>query len=238
MLKHNIKLVVVDSVAATLRYGFSIEAEQMEDQQTTNEINNNQHSNDPNNKKRKPLASESSSNSSKKRCAPKGLMARVDREAMVLAMGQALKKVASQFDAVVVCINQVSANISQSGGDSAFNDVLSLVPIATGSEHGMEKAFMVDESQSRGNTASHDGFSSATKPALGLLWASCVNTRICISKSKYQDVGSGDDSETMKGGIRKLVTRRRLSVVFTPNGPSGGSGVEFIITEKGLVGIK
>ncbi|KAJ3059070.1 hypothetical protein HDU98_004917, partial [Podochytrium sp. JEL0797] len=67
MLKNNIKLVVLDSIAATLRYGF-----------TEDEGSGHQ----------------------------RATMSHNERNDMVMLLAQALKKVAIQFDAVVLCVNQ------------------------------------------------------------------------------------------------------------------------------------
>ncbi|KAJ3026689.1 UNVERIFIED_CONTAM: hypothetical protein HDU68_005229 [Siphonaria sp. JEL0065] len=238
MEKHDIKLIVIDSVAATLRYGFSndvdepvveVDDEQQQQQRKKQKTNGGSGSSDGSNGKRKP---------------PSGMLGRHEKNTMVVQLAQTLKNLASRFDAVVVCINQVTAKISSSG-NSSFSDMVSLVPIATGSEHGMEKAFVVDESRSKGTNANSSanggmpGFSSDSEPSLGLLWSSCVNARICLSKSHFSgDFNLALDSEeVMRGGIRQLVSKRRMNVIFNPNGPSGGNGVECVISERGLVGI-
>ncbi|KAJ3287565.1 DNA repair protein xrcc3 [Rhizoclosmatium sp. JEL0117] len=265
MLKSNIKLVVIDSVAATLRYSFSNdEPTDSPDPPSSHPSSSTTCSSDTNNSKNSPGHADSSNQNAKRRKTAEGpskknaFSERVDRNSMIFELASALKKIASQFEAAVLCVNQVTAKISQNGSpaDVYGSSTVSLVPIATGSDRGMEKAFIVDESRSKGTSSSNSRLGGlagedSNQPALGLLWSTCVNTRICLAKvpTYLSGVGggSGDHSGNEDGSnggnvgasIVQLVSKRRMSVVFSPNGPSGGPGVECVITsDRGLVGIQ
>ncbi|KAJ3127030.1 hypothetical protein HK100_009973 [Physocladia obscura] len=182
MTRHNIKLVVVDSVAATLRYASFAE---------DNLFDPNQKTTDNNNK------SMHYSNSN-----------------LIVNLARVLKKIAADFNAVVVCINQVSAKFTSP-------NTLSLVPIASGSNGLAERAFAIDESAVSSGSSDAYFRTAQVQPALGLLWTCCVNTRICLAKESSLT----SEIAGLANGIRYMVTRRRLRVVFSPNGPSSTDGL-------------
>lgn len=60
-------------------------------------------------------------------------------------------------------------------------------------------------------------------PALGLSWASCVNTRLFLSR----------EDEIVGNGVVR--TKRTIRVVFAPHLPEGSS--EFVILKEGVFGV-
>ncbi|KAI8830096.1 P-loop containing nucleoside triphosphate hydrolase protein [Chytriomyces cf. hyalinus JEL632] len=196
--QHGLKLIVIDSVAATLRYGFEDEkAEAAEG--------------DDNNVKQLKMNS-------------------TDRSALIVHLARVLKRIASEFNCAVVCLNQVTAQISS----TTYGNIAQVIPLATGSRHALEKAFVIDQ-RSNGSGGSH--FSNSNhwgdpplQPALGLLWSSCVNTRICISKVKSHS------REQHHDGVAFVQVQRRIQVIFSATGPSGGEGILCDVTsDRGLL---
>ncbi|KAJ3238212.1 hypothetical protein HDU81_008194 [Chytriomyces hyalinus] len=195
--QHGLKLIVVDSVAATLRYGFEDEKNNVVE--------------DDGNAKQSKLSS-------------------TDRSALIVHLARVLKKIASEFNCAVVCLNQVTAQIS----GATYGNIAQVIPLATGSRHALEKAFVIDQ---RSNGSSGNQFSNsnswgeqALQPALGLLWSSCVNTRICISKAKSHS------REQHHDGVGFVQAQRRIQVIFSATGPSGGDGILCDVTsDRGLM---
>ncbi|KAI4335423.1 hypothetical protein L6164_014068 [Bauhinia variegata] len=68
-------------------------------------------------------------------------------------------------------------------------------------------------------------------PALGLGWASCVNSRLFLSRNE-------ETSWVNEGGVvyQRSNTKRRISVVFAPHLPE--CSCEFEIHEKGVSGVE
>ncbi|KAJ3239199.1 DNA repair protein xrcc3 [Chytriomyces hyalinus] len=196
--QHGLKLIVVDSVAATLRYGFEDEKAEAE-------------ANDDSNVKQSKMNS-------------------TDRSALIVHLARVLKRIASEFNCAVVCLNQVTAQIS----GTTYGNIAQVIPLATGSRHALEKAFVIDQ-RSNGSGGAH--FSNSNhwgdpplQPALGLLWSSCVNTRICISKVKSHSREQHHDA------VAFVQLQRRIQVIFSATGPSGGDGVLCDMTpDRGLM---
>ncbi|KAJ3346343.1 hypothetical protein HDU83_003153 [Entophlyctis luteolus] len=154
--RHRLKLVIVDSVASVLRYGF-----------TDSGID----------------------------FGASAKMESKERNDSIIRLARALKKLAADFDAVVVCINQVTAKFIP---DRPTAGRLLLAPIATGSSDKIENCFSVDP-------ANCNVGDSAVMPALGLLWTSCINTRLSLSKEDKADYNA-----SAREGFKLWQTRRRL----------------------------
>ncbi|XP_068659734.1 DNA repair protein XRCC3 homolog [Aristolochia californica] len=65
-------------------------------------------------------------------------------------------------------------------------------------------------------------------PALGLSWASCVNSRVFLSRTD-EVVNTGGEGEEI------VQTRRKMQVVFAPHLPE--SSCEFVILREGVFGV-
>jgi DNA-repair protein XRCC3 len=88
-----------------------------------------------------------------------------------------------------------------------------------------------------------DVFSSGrfVKPALGLFWANCVNTRLFLNRSGGSVSGFGVGEGVGGGGVVGGVTRS-ASVVFSSHLPhsrdadEGGAPVTFVVRREGVFG--
>jgi DNA-repair protein XRCC3 len=88
-----------------------------------------------------------------------------------------------------------------------------------------------------------DVFSSGrfVKPALGLFWANCVNTRLFLRRSGGSAGGFGGFEGVGGGGVVGGVTRS-ASVVFSSHLPhsrdadEGGAPMKFVVRREGVFG--
>ncbi|KAG9447719.1 hypothetical protein H6P81_013847 [Aristolochia fimbriata] len=123
------------------------------------------------------------------------------RSALFFKIGAKLKLQARRFNLAVVVTNQV---VDLMGSGDGANGV------RVGNYGGL--------------------YSSGRRvcPALGLSWASCVNSRVFLSRSD-EVVNSGGETE---GNVR---TRRKMQLVFAPHLPE--SSFEFVILKEGVFGV-
>ena len=132
------------------------------------------------------------------------------RAAAIVRMAQHLKALASTFGAAVVCLNQVTANITS---DTTTTTTTTSSTILGSTYNG----------SGGGGGGGGGGGSSSVRPALGLAWSSCVNMRLVIARRESQRVH-------LNGGIEGVV--RDLQITLAPHLPLGEC--QFVVDGDGV----
>ncbi|KND02902.1 uncharacterized protein SPPG_01982 [Spizellomyces punctatus DAOM BR117] len=139
------------------------------------------------------------------------------RAKAIFELGASLKKLAHEYNAAVVCVNQVT---------DIFNDTISHATV--GGIQGGDPYLRVTACVQK------DPNEDAVTPTLGLAWSNIVNTRIKMSRRDTlvpeSDIVCANGSETAACNIT-----RTLTVCFGPHLPL--SNCKFEITASGIVGL-
>ncbi|KAJ1569566.1 hypothetical protein HK405_001830 [Cladochytrium tenue] len=232
MEKNNVRLVVVDSIAANFRGGAQFDPSESRCLESGN-------------------AEGSSTNQE----------ARFEQSRAILQLGQSLKKTADMFSAAIVCVNQVSAAIRDQGGSGSHpaltflsaSPAVAYTPSSVIAETGglpssnyagigrdlLRISEQLDPSVlAADSTAGVYGFSgtSGIVPTLGIAWTNAVTLRLKLRKLQRR-LSHNDPQQTSGGHVRRLSPLIRvLTVYFAPHIPS--RTCEAVVLERGVVSLE
>lgn len=171
----------------------------------------------------------------------------VDRAADLMHLGNSLRRIAMEFNAVVIVTNQVSDRFDDQGAHSTRTPIhsapnadpasSSAAPTLTQSSQAASFRRRRMEVQSLdhqlrfftgwGNKG-RSNYENMKTPALGLAWANQVSARLVLKMEHERDYpGVGNGSRDRK-------RRRSLTVVFAPWAPATPVPIEYEITTIGI----
>lgn len=171
----------------------------------------------------------------------------VDRAADLIHLGNSLRRIAMEFNAVVIVTNQVSDRFDDQGAHSTRTPIHStpntdpassaavptlIQPIQAASLQRRRMEVQSLDHQLRFFTGwgskGPSNYESMKTPALGLAWANQVSARLVLKMEHERDYpGIGNGSRDRK-------RRRSLTVVFAPWAPATPVPIEYEITTSGI----
>ncbi|RVX66785.1 hypothetical protein B0A52_08978 [Exophiala mesophila] len=169
------------------------------------------------------------------------------RAADLIHLGNSLRRIASEFNAVVIVTNQVSDRFDDQGAHrirTSFQPVPYVDPASSAAIAGQTQPVQAADSQRRRmevQSLDHQlrffsgwgsqglpSYENMKTPALGLAWANQISARLVLKmehERAYPGVGNGS-----RDGRRK----RSLSIVFAPWTPATPVPIGYEITTSGI----
>ncbi|KAJ4461044.1 putative DNA repair protein XRCC3 [Paratrimastix pyriformis] len=159
----------------------------------------------------------------------------VQRSDLMFQIASILKRLASKYHLVVVCVNQVTASFHEEA------QRFTAQPIAESADDASPPPKPEATPTSMESVPASDG--TFIRPALGLSWMNCVNSRIFLTRTNMRAPVMGPESTSpeasgasMPPPAESLTVIRTLRVLFSPR--IAPQQTHFTITMGGLVGLQ